>query len=52
MDNFSAMRTALASGMIEGYVSERPEGITATSVNKDKCSTCKKAKAWLDQQGV
>ena len=35
MDNFSAMRTALASGMIDGYVSERPEGITATSVNKE-----------------
>lgn len=34
MDNFSAMRTALASGMIDGYVSERPEGVTATSVNK------------------
>ena len=29
------MRTALASGMIDGYVSERPEGITATSVNKE-----------------
>jgi len=35
MDNFSAMRTALVSGMIDGYVSERPEGVTATSVNKD-----------------
>lgn len=35
MDNFSAMRTSLASGMIDGYVSERPEGVTATSVNKD-----------------
>ncbi|EPI00217.1 ABC transporter, permease protein [Enterococcus faecalis 13-SD-W-01] len=35
MDNFSAMRTALASGMIDGYVSERPEGVTATSVNPD-----------------
>lgn len=35
MDSFSAMRTALASGMIDGYVSERPEGVTATSVNKD-----------------
>ena len=35
MDNFSAMRTALASGTIDGYVSERPEGVTATSVNKD-----------------
>ncbi|TKL54810.1 amino acid ABC transporter permease, partial [Enterococcus faecium] len=28
MDNFSAMRTALASGTIDGYVSERPEGVT------------------------
>lgn len=35
MDNFSAMRVALASGVIDGYVSERPEGVTATSVNKD-----------------
>ncbi|EOT33612.1 ABC transporter permease subunit [Enterococcus durans] len=35
MDNFSAMRTALTSGMIDGYISERPEGVTATSVNKD-----------------
>lgn len=35
MDNFSAMRTALASGIIDGYVSERPEGVTATSVNND-----------------
>ncbi len=35
---FSHARTALASGMIDGYVSERPEGITATSVNKElKC---------------
>ena len=33
MDNFSAMRTALASGMIDGYVSERQKGVTATSVN-------------------
>lgn len=35
MDNFSAMRTALASGIIDGYVSERPEGVTATSVDKN-----------------
>ncbi|KAF1300934.1 MULTISPECIES: ABC transporter permease subunit [Enterococcus] len=34
MDNFSAMRTALSSGVIDGYVSERPEGITAESVDK------------------
>ncbi|KAF1299133.1 amino acid ABC transporter permease [Enterococcus sp. JM4C] len=35
MDNFSAMRTALSSGIIDGYVSERPEGVTATSVDKN-----------------
>lgn len=35
MDNFSAMRVALQSGIIDGYVSERPEGVTAVSVNKD-----------------
>ncbi len=33
--NFSAMRVALASGVIDGYVSERPEGVTATNVNKN-----------------
>lgn len=33
--DFSAMRVALASGTIDGYVSERPEGITATNVNKN-----------------
>lgn len=33
MDNFSAMRVALESGMIDGYVSERPEGVSATSAN-------------------
>lgn len=33
--DFSAMRVALASGTIDGYVSERPEGVTATNVNKD-----------------
>ena len=27
MDNFSAMRVALESGLIDGYVSERPEGV-------------------------
>lgn len=31
--DFSAMRVALASGIIDGYVSERPEGVTATNVN-------------------
>lgn len=35
MTDFSAMRVALQSGMIDGYVSERPEGISATSANKD-----------------
>lgn len=34
-DDFSAMRVALSSGIIDGYVSERPEGITATNVNDD-----------------
>lgn len=33
--DFSAMRVALASGIIDGYVSERPEGVTASNVNKD-----------------
>ncbi len=33
MDNFPAMRVALESGTIDGYVSERPEGVTAESVN-------------------
>ena len=33
MDNFPAMRVALESGMIDGYVSERPEGVSATSAN-------------------
>ena len=32
-DNFTAMRVALESGMIDGYVSERPEGISASSAN-------------------
>ncbi|MBQ0138259.1 MAG: transporter substrate-binding domain-containing protein [Kurthia sp.] len=34
-DNFSAMRVALQSGKIDGYVSERPEGISASSANDD-----------------
>ncbi|WP_419960434.1 transporter substrate-binding domain-containing protein [Psychrobacillus sp. BM2] len=34
-DNFSAMRVALESGVIDGYVSERPEGISASSANKN-----------------
>ena len=33
-DNFSAMRVALESGVIDGYVSERPEGISASSANE------------------
>ncbi len=33
-DNFSAMRVALESGMIDGYVSERPEGVSATAANE------------------
>jgi putative lysine transport system substrate-binding protein len=35
MDNFPAMRVALESGMIDGYVSERPEGVSAESANKN-----------------
>ncbi len=34
-DNFPAMRVALESGVIDGYVSERPEGISATSANQN-----------------
>lgn len=33
MDNFPAMRVALESGMIDGYVSERPEGVSAETAN-------------------
>ncbi len=29
------MRVALGSGVIDGYVSERPKGVTATNVNKN-----------------
>lgn len=32
-DNFPAMRVALESGMIDGYVSERPEGVSAEAAN-------------------
>ncbi|MFD1779284.1 transporter substrate-binding domain-containing protein [Fredinandcohnia salidurans] len=35
MDNFPAMRVALESGMIDGYVSERPEGTSASSANEN-----------------
>ncbi|WP_042351962.1 transporter substrate-binding domain-containing protein [Bacillus massiliigorillae] len=34
MDNFPAMRVALESGIIDGYVSERPEGVSAQAANK------------------
>jgi putative lysine transport system substrate-binding protein len=34
MDNFPAMRVALESGMIDGYVSERPEGVSAETANQ------------------
>jgi len=33
MDDFTAMRVALESGIIDGYVSERPEGISASAAN-------------------
>lgn len=33
MDDFPAMRVALESGAIDGYVSERPEGVSATAAN-------------------
>jgi putative lysine transport system substrate-binding protein len=33
MDNFPAMRVALESGIIDGYVSERPEGVSAETAN-------------------
>lgn len=33
MNNFTAMRVALESGAIDGYVSERPEGVSATAAN-------------------
>jgi putative lysine transport system substrate-binding protein len=33
MDNFPAMRVALETGIIDGYVSERPEAVSASSAN-------------------
>ncbi|HZG84814.1 transporter substrate-binding domain-containing protein [Paenibacillus sp.] len=33
MDNFAAMRVALESGVIDGYVSERPEAVSASAAN-------------------
>ncbi|WP_338026027.1 transporter substrate-binding domain-containing protein [Abyssisolibacter fermentans] len=35
MDNFPAMRVALESGMIDGYISERPEGVSAETANEN-----------------
>ncbi|WP_373689016.1 transporter substrate-binding domain-containing protein [Clostridium sp. YIM B02551] len=35
MDNFPAMRVALESGMIDGYVSEKPEGVSAETANNN-----------------
>ncbi len=35
MDDFTSMRVALESGVIDGYVSERPEGISASSANEN-----------------
>ena len=35
MDNFSAQRVALQSSKIDGYVSERPEGISASQALED-----------------
>ncbi|MDP4117937.1 MAG: transporter substrate-binding domain-containing protein [Bacillota bacterium] len=35
MDDFTAMRVALQSGIIDAYVSERPEGISASAANPD-----------------
>lgn len=35
MDNFSAMRVAVESGIIDGYISERPEGVSAQTANEN-----------------
>lgn len=35
MDNFTAMRVALESGVIDGYVTERPEAISAQNANSN-----------------
>ena len=35
MDNFPAMRVALESGVIDGYVTERPEAISAQAANNN-----------------
>lgn len=33
MDDFPAMRVALESGIIDGYITERPEGVSAEAAN-------------------
>ncbi|MDD4774652.1 MAG: transporter substrate-binding domain-containing protein [Eubacteriales bacterium] len=35
MSDFSAMRVALQSGALDGYVSEKPEGVSASAANAD-----------------
>ena len=35
MEDFSAMRVAVQSGVIDGYVAERPEAISATAANEN-----------------
>ena len=35
MADFATMRVALESGMIDGYVSEKPEGLSASAANKN-----------------
>ncbi|NLL80922.1 MAG: transporter substrate-binding domain-containing protein [Tissierellia bacterium] len=35
MDNFPAMRVALESGIIDGYISERPEAVSASAANQN-----------------
>ena len=35
MDDFAAMRVALEAGKIDGYVAERPEGISVSAANKN-----------------
>jgi putative lysine transport system substrate-binding protein len=35
MDDFSAMRVAVEAGSIDGYISERPEGVSASSANEN-----------------
>lgn len=35
MDDFSAIRVALESGMIDGYISEKPEAVSAAAANEN-----------------